>query len=118
VTTNLRADLRGGIQSSGRRHEPGLVRRKVPQEKSDFDEDLLTVEGIDNQPADENESQRVEQGREGRVRNYAVDGAVEGLLQVDTRASVDVVDPRGQQLGEDVGCDRVGAENEQRREDA
>lgn len=67
--------------------------RKVLQEKSsDFDEDLLTVEGIDNEPADKDESQRVEQGRESRVRNYAVDGAVEGLLQIDTRASVDVID--------------------------
>ena len=85
---------------------------------SDLDKDLLTVEGIDHQPADEDEPQRVEQRGEGCVGNYAVNGAVESLLQVDARAGADVVDRRGQQFGEDVGRDRIGTEDEQRREDA
>jgi hypothetical protein len=83
----------GGHLSDGLCSHVTMLRlRNVVSGESDFDEDFLAVEGIDDQPADENESERVEQRGEGGVRNYAVNRAIESLLQIDARASVDIVD--------------------------
>lgn len=57
------------------------VRAQIPTpdrvSNLDLYEDIATIEHGDDEPANRNESDRVEQGSEGRVRNDVLNGPIE-----------------------------------------